>query len=322
MKVKSKAVLRSVVIGVFLSALACSALTGGSGGSGGGADSGRTLADSLPDETHPGDYIAYMGYYFAVLQVKDPGALSEKSTALELVIGNQSGAMYSPFSFSFGGISDGGGRVFGQSFAGDEKGIRIDPTVFLTRGERVRGWLYFSVPDGVRPVSLKFSLIHPEGGWKEFSYGLTPPPSGYKALQVDTAREQPERSAFGKAATEKGASLTVLQVEDNLEEVPGIFFAMPSDARVVRVDVQIANTGGARLTFHPIAILDGEGYVYPPAVSEVMMMQGKNSLAAGESFVDKVYFVVPSSFAPDSVRLIFNPESDPMENLILRSALS
>jgi hypothetical protein len=137
MTVTSKAVLWLTVASLVLSALACSALTGGSGGSGGGADSGRTLADSLPEETHPGDYIAYMGYYFAVLQVKDPGALSGKGMALELVIGNQSGAMHSPFSFSFGGISGGGDRVFGAA-RGRQSG-RGPGNLFRLAVRRARG---------------------------------------------------------------------------------------------------------------------------------------------------------------------------------------
>jgi hypothetical protein len=63
---------RFMLAGLIVSVLACSTLTGSgikSGGESGGSDG--ELSDNLPAETHPGDYISYMGYFFAVLQVRE-----------------------------------------------------------------------------------------------------------------------------------------------------------------------------------------------------------------------------------------------------------
>jgi hypothetical protein len=45
-------------------------------------------------------------------------------------------------------------------------------------------------------------------------------------------------------------------------------------------------------------------------------------VSADGTLEDSIYFVVPSGFTPDSIRLICNAMSNPMENIVLRSALS
>jgi hypothetical protein len=326
---KPATAFRWMLAGVIASALACSTFTGSGGGS--GSESGGAvaeLADNLPEETHPGDYISYMGYYFAVLQVRDLTSAAGSvgpglgNVSLEIVTGNQNGDISSPFSISFGGISDGSGHTYGQVFGSAGSGVAIDMIGLLDRGERVRGWMDFSMPGGSHPVSLEISMLNPAGGWKKFSYGLTPPPDGYAPVLVDTSRKEPESVALGKSAERKGCSFTALQVEDNLDSIPNVFFPLPPESRVIGVRVEIRSTKNSTLMIRDLGISDGEGYVYRMSGSETIMGHGQMTVNAGDTLEDRLYFVVPSGFVPDSIRLICNDMSDPMENLVLRSALS
>jgi hypothetical protein len=326
---KPETAFRFMLAVLIASTLACSTLTGSgsiSGSESGGSD--VELSDSLPTETHPGDYISYRGYFFAVLQVQDitseegsinPGA---GNVSLEIVTGNQNGDLSSPFSISFGGISDGSENMYGQVFGSSGSGVAIDLTGFLDRGERARGWMNFSMPGGSHPVSLELSMNIPEGGWKKFSYGLTPPPDGYSPIRADTSRKEPVSVAFGKSAERQGCSFTALNVQDNLDEIPNVYFPLPPESRVIKVQVEIRSTKNSELTIWDIGISDGEGYVYRMSGSETIIGQGQMAVSAGDALEDSVYFVVPSGFVPDSVRLICKSMSDPMENIILRSALS
>jgi hypothetical protein len=324
---KSVRVLRCMLVGLAASAMACSALTSSGGGTGGNA---ADLPDNLPEETHPGDYISYQGFYFAVLQVLDPASGSAvsnpqpgmRNVALEIVAGNQNGDLGFPFSLSFGGLSDGNGNTYGQVFGQSGSGIAVDLSGFLDRGERVRGWMDFSMPEGVRPALLNVSMINPAGGWKNYSYGLTPPPDGYSPVRADTSRSKPEASGFGKASQKEGCSFAALQVRDDLDTVPGLFFNPPPDSRVIGIQVEIRSMQNSMLIIREIGVTDGEGYVYRMYSSEKIMMQGQRTVPSGDSVEDWVYFVVPSGFIADTVRLICNDSADPMEDVVLRSALS
>jgi hypothetical protein len=316
---KSKAAFLIFLSSLVAATLACSLLSGSGAGAG---DSGVRLSDNTPAETHPGDYITYQGYFFAILQVRDSASAGGGAMGLEIVVGNQSGALTSPFSFSFGGMVAENGQVYGQAFENYGSEIRIDPTGLLTHGERARGWLDFSVPAGVRPVSLQMSLINPAGGWITYRYGMTPAPDGYKPLQADLSGKSLAKVAFGKKAEQAGCTFKAVRVEDNLETIPDIYFILPPNARVLGVQVEIGCAGDSAMMIREVGVADGEGYVYMMEGSERMMAQGQRTVKAGESFEDKVYFVVPSGFKQDSIRLIGNAMSDPMEDIVLRSALA
>ena len=320
---KSKRAFLFFISSLVAATLACSLFSGSSpsGSASGAGNSGVTLSDNLPEETHPGDYITYQGYFFAVLQVRDSASVGGGNMGLEIVVGNQSGALSSPFSFSFGGISDGSGQVYGQAFENYSSEIRIDPTGLLAHGERSRGWLDFSIPAGVQPVSLQMSLINPAGGWITYNYGLTPPPDGYRPLRADISGNSLDRVAFGKKAEQAGCTFKALQVEDNLDSIPNLFLGLPPNARVLRVEVEIGSAGESTVMIREVGVVDGGGFVYRMEGSEIMMSQGQRSVEAGKSIKDSVYFVVPSDFTPNSIRLICNDISDPMEDIVLRSAL-
>ncbi|MBN2083707.1 MAG: hypothetical protein JW748_00685 [Anaerolineales bacterium] len=317
---KSKSVLIFFVSSLAAASLSCSLFSGTGSGTGAG-DLGKPLADNLPEETHPGDYITYQGYFFAVLQVRDPASAGGGNMGLELVIGNQSGALSSPFSFSFGGVADESGRVYGQAFENYGSEIRIDPTGLLAHGERARGWLDFSIPAGVRPVSLEMNLINPAGGWITYQYGITPAPDGYVPLQADLAGKSFDSVAFGKKAEQAGCAFKAVRVEDNLESIPNLFFRLPPGARVLGVEVEIGSTGDSTVMIREVSVVDGGGYVYRLEGSGKKMEQGQRSVEAGERLEDELYFVVPSGCTPASIRLICNNLSDPMEDILLRSAL-
>jgi hypothetical protein len=293
--VKSPKPIYCLLAGLVAAAMACSTLSGSGSGSGGGnGGTGAKLADNLPEETHPGDSISYEGYFFAVLQVLDPAPVSAETSpqpgmrdvALEIVAGNQSGDLFSPISVSFGGLSDGSGHMYGVMFGRSGSGIPIDLTGFLDRGERVRGWMDFTVPEGTQPASLELSVNNPEGGWKNYSYGLTPPPDGYKTVRADTSRKPPDAVAFGKTAEGNGCSLKATDVEDNLDSIPSLFYTMPADAKVIGVHFEVSSTKSATMLIKEIVLYDPDGYVYRMRGSEVLQGQGRLTVEGGETVRD------------------------------------
>jgi hypothetical protein len=316
--------------GLTAAAMGCSVLSGtGSDAGGGGGGTGAKLDDNLPEETHPGDYISYEGYFFAVLQVLDPAPGSAdanlppgmRDVALEIVVGNQSGDLFSPIRASFGGLSDGSGHMYGQMLGRSGSGIPVDLTGFLDRGERARGWMDFSVPEGTQPVSLEMSVNKPAGGWKAYSYGLTPPADGYKPVRAETSRKPPDAVAFGKTAGGKGCSLKVTDAEDNLDSIPSLFYTMPPNAKAVGVHFQIGGSKDAAAMIKEIALYDSDGNVYRMRGSEVIQGQGRMTVEAGETVRDVGYFVVPEGAQMSGIRLICNDMTNPMEDIVLRSAL-
>ena len=133
---KSKGAFLFFLSSLVAATLACSLFTGSdpSGSASGGTDSGVTLSDILPEETHPGDYISYQGFFFAVLQVIDPAPVSADSVqqpgmrnvALEIITGNQNGEMSSPISLSFGGLNDGSGQTYMPNLRSSGSGIEFE----------------------------------------------------------------------------------------------------------------------------------------------------------------------------------------------------
>jgi hypothetical protein len=332
MTVKHTYALRILLIGFLLVSLSCSLLTGSnpSGSTSGSGNSAVTLSDNLPEETHPGDYISYQGYFFAVLQLIDPAPYSSdavpqpgmRNVALEILTGNQNGDLSSPISLSFGGLGDGSSQTYMANLRSSGSGIEFDSTGLLDRGERARGWLDFSIPEGSQPVSLEMNLLNPQGGWIEFSYGLTPPPDGYAQIQADTSRVSPDKTAFGNAAERNGCSLKATDVKENLDTIPSLFFSMPPGARVTGVQFEIRSTKDSAFLIREIDVYDTEGAVFGMAGSENIQGQGQQMVEPGKTVEDMGYFVVPGGARLEGIRLICNDTTNPMEYTVLRSALA
>jgi hypothetical protein len=333
MKRKTQTAFFFLFGGLISSALACSTLAG-SGSAPASSDdshsSSSPSSDNLPEKTYLGDYISYDGYYFAVLQVVDPAPNSAnavsgqgmRDVALEAVAGNQSGGFFSPITTSFGGLGDGGDQVFGAEPFNSGAGIPFDLMGYFDRGERVRGWMVFSMPKTMKPLTLKIDLLNPAGGWIPFQYGLTPPPDGYAPLRLDTSGKQPERAAFGKAAEKKGYSLKVLQVKDNLDSIPGLYMHLPPDSRVMGVQIEIRNKNESTMLIEDLSLSDVDGMIYRMKGSEIIQPQGKLLINPREDVRDWIYFVVPSDASMDVIRLVCNIYADPEQDVVLRSALS
>ncbi len=325
--IKTKTGIRFFFIGLISAALACSTFFGSASSN---KNSDSPASGALPEKTYLGDFITYKGYFFAVLQVQDPvppsaNAISRpgnRDVALEVVLGNHDGDGSSPISTSFGGLGEDSSHVFGQDPMKSGAGIGVDLAGFFDRGESVRGWMVFSLPDSVQPLALKLSVINPAGGWIPFSYGLTPPPAGYTPLRADTSHPSFSHAAFGKAAEKDGASLKAMQVKDNLNSIPSIFFTLPSNARVVGVQIEIRGTKDRGLRIVDLSLADTNGYIYRMKGSEIIQSQGKLFLGPNEVLQDWVYFVLPADAKFDVIRLICASDSNPGENIFLRSALS
>ncbi len=328
----SKGAFRLFLSSLVAATLACSLFSGSSpsGSTSGEEGLGVTLSDNLPEETHPGDYISYQGYFFAVLQVIDPAPYSSdavpqpgmRNVALEIITGNQDGNLSSPISLSFGGLGDGSSQTYMPNLRSSGSGIEFDSIGLLDRGERARGWLDFSIPEGSQPISLEINLLNPEGGWIAFSYGLTPPPDGYTPIRADTSRNSPDKTAFGNAAERNGCSLKATGVKENLDTIPSLFFSMPPGARVTGVQFEIQSTKSSTFLIREIDAYDTEGAVFGMAGSENIQGQGQQMVEPGKTVADMGYFVVPGGARLEGIRLICNDTTDPMEYVVLRSALA
>jgi len=325
--IKTKTVIRFFFMSLISAALACSTLSGSVSSH---KNSESPSSGKLPEKTYLGDYITYKGYFFAVLQVQDPAPLSanaisrpgSRDVALEVIGGNHNGDWSSPFSTLSSGLGDGSSNVFGEDYSNSGVGISVEFAGYYDRGESVRGWMVFSLPENVKPLVLNLSYENPAGGWLLFQYGLTPPPAGYKPLRADTSRKPPDRAAFGKAAQKNGYSLKALEVKDPVDSIPLMAYSKPLNSRAVGVKIEIRNTSDSMLLIRDIILSDKEGYIYGLTMSEAIQSQGQQTVDPGGVLNDWLYFILPADAALDVVRLVCNDISNPMDNIILRTGLS
>lgn len=125
---------------------------------------------STPVEPLPnlGDVVENFGYLLTAVAVEDPampGRLYRakpgyKLVAIEIVLGNVSGSEVLNVNPLYAYLVDNNGFVYSVELGGRDD--QID-TGELATGERVKGWVAFTIPENAAPASIKFSTT-PFGG--------------------------------------------------------------------------------------------------------------------------------------------------------------
>jgi hypothetical protein len=111
-------------------------------------------------EAKLGDVFEQYGYSLSATAVEDPttpGMLYEAQTgyklvAVEMVVGNVSGETLSVNPL-YVVLADSNGFVYQPELAGRDGQIA---TVDLNAGEKAKGWVAFSIPEGATPASVKY----------------------------------------------------------------------------------------------------------------------------------------------------------------------
>ena len=155
-----------------------------------------TQAPSLtptPAERYLGDIVEHGGVWLTALTVQDPATPGmfatigegNKLVAIEVVIGNSGSAPISVNSY-YAELIDADGFVYQPGILVLDSDIELD-TVTLFKGEKVKGWIPFEIPQEAIPslliykpdpfgeIELEASFYLPRQGMWEIQLYLLPP---------------------------------------------------------------------------------------------------------------------------------------------------
>lgn len=122
-----------------------------------------TMGESLTKSFTPmGEVVEQDGYSLVAEAIEDPATpteffepkAGEKLVAVQITVGNVSGKVFSSNVLSAYLIDD-NGFVYSAELGGRDEQLEL---VELGPGERVRGWVSFSIPEESIPTALKFQM--------------------------------------------------------------------------------------------------------------------------------------------------------------------
>ena len=253
-----------------------------------------------PAEQFLGDTIEQDGLILTAVQVADPAEPGmfynlkegERLVAVEIIVGNKSGETHSvnPLNAT---LVDTDGFVYTLELGGIDDQLAANE---ITSGEKVRGWVAFSIPETAGPAKLKYSASF--FGGDAIVASLTPPPEGHmttggKSVSAENTPSAPE-TYLGDTVEVDGYGLSVVDVQDPAE--PGQFFTLDPDKKLVAVEIVISNIDGDDLSVNPLSatLVDNEGYTYQPELGGIGGMQiGLVTLSPGERIKGWVPFEIP-----------------------------
>jgi len=269
-----------------------------------------TQAPSLtptPAERYLGDIVEHGGVWLTALTVQDPAtpgmfaSIGEgnKLVAIEVVIGNSGSAPISVNSY-YAELIDADGFVYQPGILVLDSDIELD-TVTLFKGEKVKGWIPFEIPQEAIPSLL---IYKPDPfGEIELEASLLPAPAGHVAdTTLLAATPEPPEVRLGETATAGGAALTVLTVED--PSTPGVLYSDLPGTKLVAVQVILENQSDAEMSISPTFgyLTDDQGYVY---AAELFGRDGGlelSELAQGRKVQGWISFRVPEESKPVAFR--------------------
>jgi hypothetical protein len=321
-----------------LASLACSVFSGGGGGTetaatdtqpaGGGATRekmGTLIPDAAATETpkpaddgkdYLGDYHEAEGMVFAALELADPaepGPIYEGVEAMRLVgvriiVGNLNGdRLY--FSPSDVGLKDANGDMWESEYGaldGEVIGAYLDP------GQRVQGWIGFTIPENVQPVELEY--LYDWMDEKSIIVSLAEPPAGREPRTVDFSRAQFSGPGLGQAAAGGEFAVTVIQVEDPAEPAFPDFFDPPPATHLLAVEIEVKNVSDKVQTFSTfeINLVDADGFLYVIDYFNGPEVIDSDDLEPGGSVTGWVTFLVPDGTVPESIRFFTIGMEEPL----------
>ncbi|MCX7682344.1 MAG: DUF4352 domain-containing protein [Anaerolineae bacterium] len=253
-----------------------------------------------------GDAVEREGYLLSALTVEDPAPPSplyfpeegKRLIAVEIVVGNISGARLgiNPLCVT---LVDREGRSYPPELGAREGQLA---TIVLDRGERVRGWVAFKVPDSTVPTVLRMSkeLF----GEPFLEIGISPPPATHHPATVPFNRIKPPLPRMAETVVGAGYSLKVLAIED--PTLPSALYLIEPGQRLVGVKVVVGNVSATTQVVSPLffILVDSQGFVYPATVRARNEEIGSLDLDPGETAQGWVAFSIPEDVVCESLKFV------------------
>ncbi len=246
------------------------------------------------------------GAFIQALGLADPatpGVLytaeaGRRLVAVELIAGNESAE---PFDVNVlnSTLVDAEGFTYTAELGAVADQMKL---VTLAPGERVRGWVAFSIPAAAQPAAIKYA---PRIFGAELQSQVR---AGAVAPEALPARTPPQRAKLGDVVEQGGYSLSATAVQDPAP--PGLLFEPKPGMRLVAVDITVGNVSGERLTVNPLDayLVDANGFVYGLELGGAEGQLELRDLNAGEKVRGRVGFLIPADAQPEAVKFEFAPE--------------
>jgi len=221
--------------------------------------------------------------------------------AVQIVVGNLSGEPHT-VNPMYLRLIDKEGFLYESELAGADVQI---PVFQIDKGERVKGWVAFSIPDNAVPASFRYSLTeYPQT--LELQVGLEQPPANAPAATpIPPIALDPNLPKLGGTAEGSGYTLTAVTVEDPAK--PGRIYTPVAGTRLVAVEVVITNVSGETISTNAWCgiLIDSQGYLYP---GEYFGRDGglaSMELKQGEKLRGWLSFNIPESATPAAMKYQF-----------------
>jgi hypothetical protein len=261
-------------------------------------------------ELYLGDKVEMDGYSLTAISVEDPvkkpgmfykAEAGKKLVAVEIVVANESGDILSanPLGAS---LIDGDGFSYALELMGVDNQLAATN---LNQGEKVQGWVAFTVPENTKPASLKYAFNM--FGGDSLKASLTPPPTGRAQPTMAATEASVQAQTFlGDAILFNGYALTGITVQDPAK--PGMLYQAKTDKKLIAVEVIISNVSGDPLSVNPLSLtlVDAKGFTYQTELAGVDDQLATVNLVAGEKVRGWVAFETPKDaevagikYAPD-----------------------
>jgi hypothetical protein len=262
-----------------------------------------------PEGAFMGDFIAKSGYFFAALELEDPTIPSKSYTpesgsrlvSVLVVFGNQNGKQIMVGENDCR-LKDVNGGM--HDIESDAKDGSL-PIEFVDLGERVKGWISFSLPEDVNP-ELLMCKFNTGVDTVTFELGITVTPEGHVVLKVNTSRIPPVRSKLGEKVTADGYSLTALKVEDPAESAYSLTYSPQNGWHLAAVQLAVANVGRTEdhNNIDPLefSLVDMDGYLYSAELFGRTGQIESGVFSLGTEYKGWVSFTIPDGVRLESVK--------------------
>jgi hypothetical protein len=261
-----------------------------------------TAPTDVPEPVYLGDAVENSGYVLSAVTVEDPATpgmfyqpeSGKKLVAVEIVLGVAPDA--DPISANplNGVLVDSEGFTYQTELGGVDDQLA---TTELFPGEKLRGWVAFSIPEGSSPSSIKYSIG--TFGGETIKAGLEVPPDGRPA-ENEALSFSPSQlgSKLGDAFEQFGYSLTALTVENPTK--PGILYEPREGYKLVGIEITFGNVSGEVFSVNPLdtRLVDTNGYVYAPELGGRDEQLATTEINAGEKVRGWVAFNIPEDATP------------------------
>lgn len=259
-------------------------------------------------EANLGDLVEQDGYSFAAVTVNDPatpGILfspveGEKLIAVEVVIGNVSAARITVNVLN-ATLLDNDGFTYQPELGGIDNQLDL---VDLEPGQRVKGWIPFSIPESATAAKIKYEArSFPDTILQSKLTTLT----GESVANPDiplTASGQLETAVYppiGEVVENEGYSLVVEAVEN--PTTPGLLYDPTDGMKLVAIQIIVGNVSGEVITVNALNtyLLDSDGYIYTAELAGRNEQIELVDLNVDERVRGWVAFEIPEDATPASV---------------------